>query len=117
MNCDVAYSIGEIEYPSFPYNPPESFPELIMFNSGEEPITSAIYNGVYTSVRRILNGLGLDSENIGTERWNPFSSFVSQGDMVLLKPNWVRDYNVILSSGVDCIRFHPGPRAAGTALN
>jgi uncharacterized protein (DUF362 family) len=106
MNCDVVYSIGESEYPSFPYEPSESFPELIKVNSADEHNPNGIYNKVYSSVRSIFAGLGLDSANIGTERWNPFASFVSPGDMVLLKPNWVRDYNVILSSGVDCLLTH-----------
>ena len=102
MICDVVYSIGESQYPSFPYEPSESFPEL--FNvKGADPYKP---NGVYSSVRRILMGLSLDSENIATELWNPFASFVSRGDIVLLKPNWVRDYNEILSSGTDCLLTH-----------
>ena len=99
MNSDVAYTLGESIYPPFPYDPSESIPELIRVKCPDRYNLNCGYNGIYSSVRRILAGLGLDSENIGTERWNPFSSFVSQGDMVLLKPNWVRDYNVILSSG------------------
>jgi len=106
MNSDVAFIKAESEYPPFPYEPSESFPELIKVNSADEHNPCNIYNGVYSSVRRILAGLGLDSENIGTERWNPFASFVSRGDMVLLKPNWVRDYNVIPSGGTDCLLTH-----------
>ena len=56
---------------------------------------NGIYNSVYSSVRQILSGLGLHSENIGTEQWNPLASFLSRGEMVLLKPNLVHDYNVI----------------------
>ena len=106
MNSDVAYTLGESIYPPFPYDPSESIPELIRVKCPDRYNLNCGYNGIYSSVRRILAGLGLDSENIGTERWNPFSSFVSQGDMVLLKPNWVRDYNVIPSAGIECLLTH-----------
>lgn len=106
MNCDVVYVRGESDYPPFPYEPSESFPELMKVYSNDQHTQNGIYNSVFSSVRRILEGLGLDSENIGTERWNPFSSFVSHGDIVLLKPNWVRDYNELRSAGIDCLLTH-----------
>ena len=106
MNCDVAYARVESDYPPFPYEPSESFPELMTVYSHDQNTPNGIYNSVYSSVRRIITGLGLDSENIGTERWNPFASFLTRGDMVLLKPNWVRDYNEIRSAGTDCLLTH-----------
>ena len=102
MNSDVAYIKGQSEYPPFPYEPSEPFPELIKVNYAPQHNP----NGVYSSVRRILSGLGLDSANIGTEHWNPFAGFVSRSDLVLLKPNWVMHYNSNHSAGTDCLLTH-----------
>lgn len=102
MNSDVAITEGINGYPQFPFNPSESFPEIIRV----EVASGLGTNGVYSAVRRILAGLSLDPENFGTSHWNPFSAFVSQGDIVLLKPNWVRDYNVIENAGTDCLLTH-----------
>lgn len=75
-------------------------------NFADKHNPGCISNEVYSSVRRILAGLGLDSANIGTERWNPFAGFVSRSDMVLLKPNWVMDYNTNHSAGTDSLLTH-----------
>lgn len=44
-------------------------------------------------MRQLLRLLRLDTENFGTENWNPFGSFISPGQTVLLKPNFVRHFN------------------------
>lgn len=48
-------------------------------------------NGVYAAVRQSLSMLGLDAERFGTPGWNPLSGIVKPGDLVLLKPNLVRE--------------------------
>jgi uncharacterized protein (DUF362 family) len=52
-------------------------------------------NLVFDAVRQVIVGLGLDAERAETAAWNPFASFIEPGQTVLLKPNWVRDYNPI----------------------
>jgi uncharacterized protein (DUF362 family) len=54
-------------------------------------------------VRKILFMYGLDGANYGTEKWNPLSEVISQGDKVVIKPNLVRERhplggNAILST-------------------
>lgn len=70
-------------YPSqIPFDPPEKYPEYPL--KGIDP-----NNKVYHWVREILFRAGLDRENFGTKRWNPFGEFVHPGMKVLIKPNTV----------------------------
>ncbi|MBU4343506.1 MAG: DUF362 domain-containing protein, partial [Candidatus Omnitrophica bacterium] len=71
-----------------PYYPPAVFEEY-PFN--DHRIDKK--NEVYASLRHVLRLLGLDSERFGTKEWNPFSSFISPGKTVLLKPNFVKHFS------------------------
>ena len=44
-------------------------------------------NPVYASVRKLLFSLGLDRDNFGKPRWNPFGGLISPGNTVFIKPN------------------------------
>jgi len=46
MNSAVVYINGESKYPLFPYEPSESFPELIKVNTSDEHTPGGIYNEV-----------------------------------------------------------------------
>jgi len=48
-------------------------------------------NMVYDSVRELFRLAGLDQENFGRPDWNPLAEFVRPGDVVLLKPNLVKE--------------------------
>nr|MBU1328626.1 DUF362 domain-containing protein [Candidatus Omnitrophota bacterium] len=48
-------------------------------------------NEIYASLRQLFKLLKLDMENFDTQKWNPFNSFISTGDTVLLKPNLVKE--------------------------
>lgn len=50
-------------------------------------------NQVYASLRQLFRLLELDLKNFDTKHWNPFDSFISPGNTVLLKPNFVRHFN------------------------
>jgi len=89
------------DYPATPpYNPSEEYPELKLLPYKIEVDPA---NRVYEIVRKILFMYGLDYANYGTEKWNPLSEIVSQGDKVVIKPNLVRERhplggNAILST-------------------
>lgn len=71
-----------------PYYPPAIFPEYPFSHSRVDK-----KNEAYFSVRELLRLLGLDAANFNTNRWNPFSSFISPGQTVLLKPNFMRHFS------------------------
>jgi len=71
-----------------PYFPAAIFPEYpfsdTMTDRGNE---------AYGSIRKLLLLMGLDAENFGKRLWNPFGAFVFPGNIVLLKPNFMRHFN------------------------
>jgi uncharacterized protein (DUF362 family) len=80
------------EYPLLsPFSPSEKFPEYPFQSISVEA------NSVYNQVRNVLIRLELDSENFNTPSWNPFGSFISPGNKVVIKPNWVREKNPVNS--------------------
>jgi len=87
---EVAIAYREnIKYPEkAPYDPPEIFPELELFNFHADEA-----NNVYSIVRKSFYLLGLDKDNFGTKQWNPFSAFIKKGDKVIIKPNAVYHSN------------------------
>ncbi|GAB4367455.1 MAG: hypothetical protein Kow00128_11930 [Deltaproteobacteria bacterium] len=88
-NKDVAVNfVASRSYPSrIPFHPHERFPEYP--GSGTDP-----GNRVYGEVRETLQMLGLDKENFGTGRWNPFRGIVKPGMTVFVKPNTVRHHHL-----------------------
>ena len=66
-----------------PFDPPERYPEL--------PFITRINreNKIYPMIRTLFEQIGMDKENIGTSRWNPFRTLVKPGSNVLIKPNLV----------------------------
>lgn len=67
-------------------------------------------NGVYELVRKCIYLTGYDKEHYGMKCWNPFGKFISPGDTVLIKPNWVEDKNKNnkIENGLDCLVTNPG---------
>lgn len=91
----------EINYPvDAPYNPGEEYPELCNCDISKKK------NDVYPLFRKTLFLLGLDKENYGSEKWNPFGDIIKPGQNVLIKPNFVRhmhmnggDLNAVITHG------------------
>ena len=50
-------------------------------------------NKVYETVRSTFILAELDKQHIGMKEWNPLGEYISPGDTVLLKPNWVENKN------------------------
>ena len=50
-------------------------------------------NHLYNAIRNVLHNLGLDSDNYGTENWNPLGDIINPGNKVVIKPNLVLHCN------------------------
>jgi uncharacterized protein (DUF362 family) len=106
--CDIYLEVGASEYPSYEYSfsPSTHYPEYPWMSD----TISNSQNNVYDMVRNCLIGLKLDKENIGTHNWNPFKDLISEGDMVVLKPNWVMHVNgnkKVKIHALDCLITNP----------
>lgn len=73
-------------YPSLcPFDPSKKYPELSSIKISSQE------NIVYDQVRNCLLDLKMDSKNIGTSKWSPFSDLIKEGNTVIIKPNLVLD--------------------------
>lgn len=73
-----------------PFGPGQAFPEL-QDCPWASPTEGA--NPVYSAVRELLHGMGLDAARYGSPQWNPLADLVDPGGRVTVKPNMVRHYN------------------------
>jgi uncharacterized protein (DUF362 family) len=103
MNKTAIEIKTESYYPDFPYLADKLYPE---FKNDPNFKTSAVKNHIYDAIRNLLYQLGLDKENFNKENWKSFKNFVKEGSTVLLKPNWVRDYNPINKKSIDSLVTH-----------
>ncbi|MCS6924202.1 MAG: DUF362 domain-containing protein, partial [Fimbriimonadales bacterium] len=91
-----------IAYPKTPpYHPDAAYPEYPFKNHiASEP------NVAYESVRGALHLLGLDAERFGTPEWNPLAEIIAPDDLVVIKPNMVRDFHEFREEGTDALITH-----------
>jgi uncharacterized protein (DUF362 family) len=76
-------------YPaSAPFHPDRTYPEYLF---GRETAGSAGSNSVYAGIRETLRLADLDSAAFDTTQWNPLREFVRPGQVVLIKPNLVKE--------------------------
>lgn len=68
-------------------------------------------NAVYDMVRSVFHRMALDEDNYGTADWNPLKTLIEPGNTVLIKPNFVMDYNPS-GEGTDCLYTQPSVVAA-----
>lgn len=66
-----------------PFHPSSQLPEFPGEASGRSG------NAPYELLRRLLARLQFDAANIGSAAWNPFGGFISPGQTVVIKPNFV----------------------------
>lgn len=85
-----------------PFHPSQNYPEYVF---GEECI-SPKRNETYNMVREALILLGLDKDNIDKKEWNPLKEWISSGDTVVLKPNFVLDKHYE-GGTLDCVITQP----------
>jgi uncharacterized protein (DUF362 family) len=96
---------SDARYPKEGFGPSKSYPE---YKYGKDTVQSS--NDVYDMVRNCLVGLQLDIDNYGTDKWNPMGVYISPGDKVLIKPNWVMHFNGaknVKDNAMECLVTHP----------
>lgn len=103
----ISYSRNEnAKYPGseYFYAPSDRFPEY-----SYEYIDDENYkNDVYALIRESFINLGLDKEHVGLKEWNPLGEYIKSGDTVLIKPNWVMDFNPEEKyHDMECLITHP----------
>lgn len=93
-----------IEYPDAKeyYSPSIKYPEYIFQDN-----ISSTTNYIYDQIRDGFHALNYDIEHYGLKSWNPLSKLIKEGDIVVIKPNMVRDKNGNPAYGLDCLITHP----------
>jgi uncharacterized protein (DUF362 family) len=100
-NKVAIYRAAEASYPSSPpYHPSERYPEYPFESVSAEP------NFAYEAVRGALHLAGLDAEAFATASWNPLAEIISEGDLVVIKPNMVRDFHDEIQKGTEALITH-----------
>lgn len=100
----VAIHRGAGAYPTTPpFSPHDTYPEY-PFGPEETPNSP---NVAYDGVRNVLRLAGLDPDRVGKPSWNPLGEIIRPGDVVVLKPNWVREFRDTKSDHDDCVMTHP----------
>lgn len=100
-NRVAIYRAAKGTYPSSaPYHPSERYPEYAFVQVSNEP------NFAYEAVRGALRLAGLDADRFGTASWNPLTEIISAGDMVVIKPNMVRDFHEDVQRGTVALITH-----------
>lgn len=87
-----------------PWGPGKVYPELTMM-FGDAAGEGAV-NHVYAAVRNALHALGLDAERFGTPEWNPLGSVVARGGRIVLKPNFIRQWNPCEAGTIESVITH-----------
>lgn len=80
------HKVKTARYPKAPFSPSKVYPELQKMQISADTGTE---NEIYDSIRLLLYKMGFDSENFGSDNWNPFGGLIKKGAKVLLKPNLV----------------------------
>lgn len=88
------------------FRPDTAYPEYLF----QEDISPEI-NAVYEQLRQTFILAKYDIQNVGRKEWNPLGRYVHPGDTVLIKPNFVMDYNPT-GDGTECLFTQPGLIAA-----
>ncbi len=100
---EVAISTGREGYPSEPpYSPGTGYPE---YPFRADTLARGV-NHAYAGVREALRLLRLDEGHYGQAEWNPLGGIIRPGDMVVLKPNFVRDFRETREGHADCLITH-----------
>lgn len=108
--CQVTLvnDVNTMEYPdgTYGFSPSIKYPE---YPWKDENFAFIKKNSIYDLVRECFRVAGLDSANYGSKNWNPLGEFISPGQTVLLKPNWVMHANKDprINDSLACLVTHP----------
>jgi uncharacterized protein (DUF362 family) len=98
---DFAFNIDkDSEYPKAPFSPDFNYPE---FEDVFKQFDTS--NRIYKNLRNLFINSGYDKENIGSKKWNPFRGLISDGKIVVIKPNLVYEETKELV-GKGCLITH-----------
>lgn len=87
----------EMKYDNIaPFNPSKMYPEYPFKDLNPN-------NKIYGYIRNLFFKLGMDKDNFGESHWNPFGEIISPGDDIVIKPNFVRHYNIKKEFGTDVL--------------
>jgi uncharacterized protein (DUF362 family) len=89
-----------------PYDPDSPYPELSQLYRSRIPVGPGD-NLAYGAVRDCLASLDLDESNTGTSCWNPMGDLVRPGDLVVVKPNWVKESHLLREGAWTEVVTHP----------
>lgn len=92
------YQLDSNIYPKPPFHPSKKYPEYKFGDVQKENI-------VYESIRSLLYNAHFDKENYGKKSWNPLGKFISPGDIVIIKPNFVRHFH-LYDGNIDTMLTH-----------
>lgn len=82
---DFAFNIDNLsKYTEAPFSPDFNYPEFDGLFTQFDPT-----NLIYKNIRDLFINSGYDKENIGTSQWNPFRSYIKDGQIAVIKPNFV----------------------------
>ena len=99
----IALSAGYHGYPKqSPYSPGTLYPE---YSFNPQTLSDEV-NHAYEGVRDALRLLQLDIANYGKKNWNPLGEIIHPGDLVVLKPNFIRDFRETQQGDEDCLITH-----------
>jgi uncharacterized protein (DUF362 family) len=98
---DFIFNIdNKAAYPYPPFHPMMNYPEFNgIFNDFD------IDNRVYDNIRSLFINCGFDEPNIGTRKWNPFRDYIFDRQLVVIKPNLVREEKADQIGG-KCLTSH-----------
>jgi len=100
----VALFEGEARYAADPpYSPAIAYPEYPLSHLDDRDGSG---NPAYSAVREALRLAGLDEARFDTLAWNPFGDFISPGQTVVIKPNFVREFRESQPTHGDCLITH-----------
>jgi uncharacterized protein (DUF362 family) len=84
-DVDFAFNIDSLsKYPEAPFYPDFNYPEFEgLFNQFDPS------NRIYKNIRDLFINSDYDKENIGSSKWNPFRGYIKDGQIAIIKPNFV----------------------------
>ncbi len=83
-----------------PFHPALRYPEYEFETIGVEG------NPAYEGVREAFRMAGLDQENFGSSQWNPLGGLIRPGEVVLLKPNMLKESHPSDPNGWQYVMTH-----------
>jgi hypothetical protein len=98
---DFTFNIDPFsKYPEAPFYPDCDYPE---FNGNFKQFDQS--NKIYKNLRDLFINSEYDRDNIGTPHWNPFRGLIKNGQIALIKPNFVYEETKDLI-GKSCLLSH-----------